>query len=185
MINLLPDNEQRMVDKEYELRVRILYLLGILVLIAFAITLLVPSFILTFYKERAFAQSPLPPPTETPEEREELSKDIAAAQLLVGALRPEKKVMQPSEIISLILKHKTRDNSITLLSLKKKEEDKAGNTMTISVQGKARNRQGLLSFTSALERETAVQAVVVPVSQFAKDTNIDFSFTVDVNIAYD
>jgi hypothetical protein len=52
---------------------------------------------------------------------------------------------------------------------------------SITLQGRAADRQSLLSFTQTLETNGHFQNVDLPVSSFAKDTDIDFSISLNTS----
>jgi len=176
MINLLPDIEKKLVLKEYRFRLGIVILLFVLLLTTLMGILLVPSFVLSLYRKDAAskrAEANIKPQTE---EIKKLLDELRAIEVNMTMLAPAT-TTTPTNILSVIIKNRTAENTVTDMTYTLNEKKE----VMVAVRGVARNRNSLLSFTTALEREPLITKIDVPVSNFAKNTNINYAFTVYSN----
>jgi hypothetical protein len=173
MINLLPDSEKASIYKEYRLRLLAVSLLMLLALIILAGVLLSPSYVLSMYQRR-IGESTVSPATAEQQEYTDLVKKIKASKLTLGALKPQAVHMTPTRIIEILTKHKTSQNTITDIQYNFLPPD----IVTVTVKGVAKNRQTLIDLKSSLEKEEGITHIELPVSNLAKDANIEFSFDI-------
>lgn len=179
MINLLPDNNKKAIHAEYKLRLHIVWLTFIVIVLGGSIILLVPSYFLSLYKSKAAEFRVITKPSEAQAaDRVALEAKMRDTKLTIRALGGAKATTKPSSSITLITKNKPTTISITEIIYSVTEENKSVTT----VRGLAKTRQALLDFTTALRKETGVEKVDLPVSNFAKDTNIPFSFEVTAKL---
>lgn len=175
MFNLLPENEKRNVRTIYNDRRMILSLLLLTITSIIAFLLVIPSFIMTKAKE-----------AETVSQvgflRESLaSKNIDELNKTVMVARDEIKALQESNTTTLsvhdlflkILSHKSADIRITgfLYGIVAEKHE-------IIVNGVARDRESLLTFAQEIGKEQIFSDISLPVSNFAKNKDIEFSFGV-------
>ncbi len=174
MINLLPQKEKALITKEYHLRRLALYLEMVLALAVVAALLLLPSYVLSLYKKNAAEQSYVQPPMTNQEENKELLSRANKGKAALSALVPEQPAKMPVELVTLITSLKTEDNTITSIKYTFKPPQSFEGVVT----GIAANRQSLVAFKNALEAVPGLDKVELPVSNFAKDSNISFSLTI-------
>jgi hypothetical protein len=173
MINLLPDSEKVAIHKEYRLRIFVIILWMLLALIILAALLLSPSYVLSVY-QRSAAGNAVPPATEEQQEYQALVKKLKASKVTLGALKPQVVPMTPTHIIELLTKNKTSQNTINSIQY----SFSPPNTLSVTVRGIAKNRQSLIDLKTNLEKEEGIDHVELPVSNLAKDANIEFSFDI-------
>lgn len=171
MINLLPQKEKALITKEYHLRRLALYLVMLLVLALVAVVLLLPSYVLSLYKKNAAELSYIQPPVNDQEESKELLSRVNKGKAALSALVPEQPAKLPIELVTLITSLKTDDNTINSI----KYTFKPPQSFEVVVTGVAETRQSLVAFKNALEAVPGLDKVELPVSNFAKDSNINFS----------
>lgn len=174
MINLLPQKEKTLIIKEYHLRRLALYLAMALALVVVAGVLLLPSYVLSLYKKNAAESSYIRPPVTNPEESKELLSRVNKGKAALLALEPEQPSKMPIELVTMITSLKTDENRINSI----KYTFKPPQSFEVMVTGVAKNRQSLISFKNALEAVPGLDEVELPVSNFAKDSNIKFSLTI-------
>jgi hypothetical protein len=172
MINILPENEKKNIDREYQFRKIAVILFAVLGLIIIAIVALLPSYILAIYKSKT-AMLPIGV-QDAVEKQVQFKRQLDDAKVLIRVLKPETNSQVPSEVIQLLAKHKTESITINDISIEKKK----GAELGVIVKGVAQTRDSLSRFTDALMKETTIAKVDVPVSNFAKDSNIAYSFTI-------
>ncbi len=173
MINLLPDQEKNIIRKEYRLRVIAVILVGILITAILTIVFLLPSYILVLYKNKVAEQFVNKTPT-TEVDEEDFVATLRKAKISAQVLRPGPAVLTMTRVIEIINTTKTSNISITSMTYNKG----ADTPPTIDIIGKAKTRQSLVNFTQSLQKSQPIASVDLPVSSFAKDTDIPFSIAI-------
>lgn len=174
MINLLPDLEKQKLKKDYKLRVVFVCILSAVILLSLNIILLIPSYFISVYKA-GFIPEGAKISDEEKAKFDELSKESQEANRLIKTLRPVEGVLYPSVATQLILGEKTAGVKVTGINYEMKEEG-----LLLSVSGVANARKDLLDFANNLRKKQEVASVTVPVSNFAKESQIPFSFEVAI-----
>ncbi len=175
MFNLLPESEKKILRKEYSRR-RALVFLGLLVaLIGIAVVFLVPTYVLSHVKRNSVEQ-----------EHDAAAKEYASHSALpVAEIQHIQDLLiligdgQATASSSLIIKTITdaRGAGIKMNSLSISWSDKS----TVQIQGISSTREALRSFTNTLQSTKMFDNVNVPVSAYAKDSDIPFSITMGIH----
>lgn len=173
MINLLPEQYKKELNRDYQFRrLAVILLFGFLLTLCVAV-LLAPSYVLSLYRLQGVSTKAVTLQTSQGGTSDaELKRKIADAKALLETLRPEA-YTTPSRIIDLLVKDKTADNIITDISYAR-----SGSSVSVIVRGLAKTRKGLVAFVDQLNHESAIDKVDIPISHFAKDTDIGFMFTI-------
>jgi hypothetical protein len=174
MINLLPHDEKKVIDREYRIRRAIVLLGGLIGCVCAALALLGVSLVLAWFKSNDSL-------AEIEAIKKDTAKEDAAVTLQLNTAREYVSILQQgtstpimlSEAVGYIVAQKSSGIAVSAVSYTLQGE----NTVSLSVQGLARNRKALSDFTEGLRKERGVVSLDVPVSNFAKDSNISFSFT--------
>lgn len=174
MINLLPDNEKKAIDREYKLRHLIVILWACLFFIIATGLFMLPSYVLTLYKGKASNSDIAKAAALNQAEEQKSKKEIDDAKSFMKVLQPVSGLLLPTNIIAIINKDKTPNNTISNISYSRADD---GSAITILVKGVSKTRQSLSQFKEALTHETGITSVDIPVSNFAKESNIDFTIT--------
>jgi hypothetical protein len=174
MINLLPQKEKALIHKEYLLRRIALYLAILFILAIIAGILLIPSYILSFSRRNAAESTLSQPATESQQQNTLLMNQIQKTKSALVVLAPENPVKLPTDIIGIITKHKTPQITVNDISYKYIKP----NSFIVSIKGLAKTRQSLTSFKASLEQEPGIAEIILPISNLAKDSNIEFSFEI-------
>jgi len=179
MINLLPDSDKKNNDQEYRLRRMALVVFLLIVVVLSSMAFMTPSYVLSRYRASGEKDGLANQTSESQGGNEkDLEFQINTAKNLTTLLKPDV-YTKPSEIINFIAKDKTENNTISAINYNRVLNAKASSTVvSVGVSGLAKTRQSLVAFTEALGRETGIEKVDVPVSNFAKDSNINFTFTI-------
>ena len=177
MFNLLPQQEQNDLNRDYRLRFAAIGLLLFGLLGVVSLAALTPSIFLSYQKEEVSLKSD-----------ELLKRDIASRSVdnLAEVLKfAEKQVMVLGtassspyihELVADVISNKTPQIKIAGIHAVRDGEDRVGLTIT----GRARDRDALFEFKRILERTTVFTEVTVPVSNFAAAADINFSILVKV-----
>ncbi|GMQ95169.1 MAG: hypothetical protein BMS9Abin13_281 [Patescibacteria group bacterium] len=179
MSNLLPQYKKGKVRKEYYIRLGIVFSLLLSASILISMVLLVPSYILSSVKynitygqlEDEKARMAATPAGENPEEI------IANVNSKLAGLKGEKLSPVVSyDLFGVIIGHKPPNLKINAFFY---SDDRS--RTTISISGVSENRESLLLFMQALEREPLFFSVDLPISYFVKGKDIGFSVKIIVS----
>jgi Tfp pilus assembly protein PilN len=177
MINVLPENEKAKLGKEYMLRLAIVCLLIVTFLSLFASTLLLPTYIVSSSRE-----------TSLEGQLEALNKSNPGASLndlniFIDKINSTLALFDTKstdynfleDVLSPVLKARPSTTTISQMLFSNRGGD---NGAKLELHGVAENRAALQSFKTALEKTNKFNRVDVPISNFVKKTDIDFSIIV-------
>ncbi len=171
MFNLLPQDYQKDIYKEY-LRRRRIFILIILCFVGFSAGIsFIPSYIISLQKEGELEQVLVAEIDSSKEDVVGFNKKLSDLKANISIVISEEESISVSEIFSSLLSKVSGDISITNLLYKKESE----NPSSVAIVGVAKTRDSLLSFAKSLENTKLFSKVDIPVSSFAKDKNIEFS----------
>ena len=175
MINLLPENEKKEISREYRFRRLALVLISMICLSVSAAVFLLPSFILSWYKAQGDGYADSGANAKPDAEASSLLARSETAKQLSAILKPEDYAL-PSSFIDTLIRNKTSQNKINSISYSR---DQTG-AINVSVNGVSDSRQALVSFTNRLGKEPGIGKINIPVSNFTKDADISFSFSLSI-----
>lgn len=176
MINLIPQFAKKKITHEYWLRVVTawFFLWGLSLLIA--ITLLFPAYIFTTTQLNVNAESARSA-EESVADFENLSKELEKASLQAQYVIENSRLTRAHQYINLF--ESLEGDSISVAEVNFVKDTKG--VQPISLKGTAVDRESLAAFRDRLLAEEAVSQVDLPISNLAKDKDIDFSITVTMN----
>lgn len=181
MFNLLPEEQKKSVHREYRLRLVTLaiFFLGLGGAIVFVI--LAPSFFVVDLKNSSLVDQQTKLEKENPEllNIKELESEIAQQKNKLKIISFENEI-SPSVMIEKILFDLVSGVTINSISLERKEDH-----VRISLRGHASKRDFLLAFSKKIEGENMFSEINLPVSDLAKDRDIDFSLSFVNNFDYE
>jgi len=178
MINLLPLEEKKKVRGEYIARLAITTLHFL-----FATLLIIIVFIISFYISLTAAQQA---------NRDRLnmlasgvSPSVEGFDQIIEGTNKKLHILQGDNkdqhiydrVFGTIISHKG-DIRITGLVYEKGKDGSA----TVRLTGISPDRESLLAFTKVLEQESPFTSVEVPVSNFVKERNIEFSMEIALEV---
>jgi len=174
MINLIPNEEKKHMAHNFYYRLFILSLLMVSFAICFAIVAIIPSYIISeakenFVNEKLIIQKGEPVPML--DQNTSLAiKDLDTKLSLVENLQVDKFVVT-ERVINQIIESKVFDIKISNISY----ENNPTTGKTISISGTAPSRERLLLFRQSLEGNKAFKQIDLPISNFVKNSDIQFS----------
>jgi len=173
MFNLLPEEQKKIIYKEYRQRllIPISFFLGICGMVVFFV--LSPSLFVVNLKHASLVEKQTKLESENPEllNIKELESEIEKQKAKIDVINSSKGT-EPVEIIEKILASITSKISIDSISLEVKESN-----VRVSLQGHSSDRESLLNFSRKIEQEKIFSEVNLPVSDLAKESDIDFSMS--------
>ncbi len=175
MSNLIPDNEKKEISSEYNKRLAVVCLCLAIFWALIVIALLVPAYTLSYVMTKRFQANNSPTLNEQ-NAKADYQKQADEQKVLLRVLSVPDKGPNPTDLFSVVVKD--RPYGVSILSL---DYSSSTNPM-LSVDGTASDRKSLQSFVDVLESEPSAASVDIPISDFAKDSNIDFSIKIGVKI---
>ena len=176
MINLIPyeERKKKLQDFYFRLLVTALMIMGFSMLAASAAIL--PAYFFSSVQKNLVRvklnlQSVEPLPAPDPGD-EGVSEDIAKKLALIKKVRATKYPVS-EKVIAEILKDKMSDIKITQILY----QFESGKGKIISINGTASSRERLLLFKQALSENNAFRRVDLPISNFVKGEDINFSLS--------
>jgi len=178
MANLLPLAQKQKIRKEYKMRRASVMFVLIIFLFVIGIVLLIPQHVALSIKQ-----------TITTEELESIKNQISQKT----SIDPEEIIKQTNSQIGLLVQSpqafagiyntfykiiEKRSNDIAITGMFYNLDN---NEMKISIHGIARNRKSLSEFAEILESQKIFFHVELPISNFVKEEDIDFSLTLKIN----
>lgn len=174
MINLIPTEEKKRMNRDFYQRLLIALLVTLSVSFFLATVAIMPSYLLSSVKknladEKLEAQRALPMP-EFNQDTLAIIQDLNTKMSLIEKANLNKFIVSERVIDSIITK-KTPDIKITNITYATTVD--AGKT--IRIEGFAPSREKLLSFRLSLEKDPNFKSVDLPISNFIKGENIQFN----------
>lgn len=173
MINLIPAVVKKVITKEYRLRVAsvFLFILSLVSLLTFVFFL--PAYVLVSTQVDVYAKS-------ASEAALQVADFDNAAKTLVNASQMSQKIVELrknkkfSEVITLVEANQGLGIEIEIIEL-----SRAANLLApVKVNGRADTRQDLANFRDALLKLPEVADVILPISNLARDKNIQFNLSI-------
>lgn len=178
MFNLLPQEHQKKLKKEYLHRRSTLILIAFFCLGIIGILTFIPSFILSLQRAQSIPYEYKVTEEDSSISVSELNHRINDLKNDVTTVLKRNSVNQINEIFKNIIDMKPAGISLKGLSYKKQNKE----PLKVYLAGVALTREDLLSFARKLEMFSLFEHVNVPVSSFAKDKDIEFSLELVENI---
>jgi Tfp pilus assembly protein PilN len=174
MFNLLPEKDKENILKEYSTRRTIILFMFVSTLGLIASTAFLPAYIVS-RAEVAETENQIKQIKESPlfAESEKMHTALAQANTKISILSKENGVMQISEVIALAVKGNGQAIRVTGFSFQKNK-----GKSKLMITGMARDRESLSNFVKELEKEKRFETVNLPVSNFTKDRNAEFSIDI-------
>ncbi len=175
MLNLLSQEQKAILKKDYSLRRTIVWLEAIIVAMLISLVLLTPSYFLTKIRaeqakvdlenNKRILDAKLPPA--------EMVAEIQAAVRVTQDLRP---LVERRSVYDLVKIFESHPPQIKILKISFLEQ--TDGISRFIVDGRANDRESLTAFGRALEGRVEFATVDLPVSNFVKESNINFSMTI-------
>lgn len=173
MINLVPPNARKIVVTEYWTRVASVWLFVVCIVSVIIMLLISPVYVLVTTNAKAYARTA----SESAEKVAEF--DLSAGALVKANIMAQKifdlrEVESFSSVISSLESFQGDDISIDGFVFGRKD----GALSPVQVTGQAATRQALASFRDVLLSQPNITDVFLPISNLAKDKDIQFSISI-------
>ncbi len=172
MFWLLPENHRKKLIREYRLRLAIMFFLSLNILAVCALIFFIPVYTKVHWlqKNASFVENNLESNIKS-ENNPSVSKAVEdiKSNMNIAALDNRSAV---SPIIAVI---QVKNSGIAITSFVY-SYNSSGSSLAVS--GVATDRQALTDFKNNLESQKIFETVDLPISNFAKDSDLPFSLTV-------
>jgi hypothetical protein len=175
MFNLLPENLRKKIITEYRLRLTIMAFIFIIIVQVSFLIFLFPSWLTSYYREKEFAGR-----------SDEINKFLATSDLssttsFIKSLNTKLNIINDNldyprlvPIVNEALLKRTP--TIKLNEIYYNVTSAKGGELIL--KGIGSSRESLVSFTESLKKISFFKKVDLPISNLAKDKNIDFSINI-------
>jgi hypothetical protein len=176
MLHLLTDEYKKKVSREYTYRVLIVVSIIVCVLSVIGLLLVAPS-----YMKIHSTHIKITSERDSYAEKIKLRQDdnsidgVRGVMNTISALKTYNPQYSVRAIVLDLVSKKQKGISISHIVF-----DKSKDAPTLEVAGKAHTRTSLVSFSEELKKDTNFSGVVVPLSSFAREKDIDFSLKLTV-----
>lgn len=177
MRNLLSEQNKKIIRREYLTRVFSIGLIFLFITSVLGSVFLLPSFFFSRAKEEAVRTS-AEIVRKSVEFREKNSPDVLLEEVKqkLELLSSKNGGILVQDIVIKITDEKPRGVSLYRISYMELTEERSRITLT----GIASKREDMLSFRKYLEQNTLFSSVRLPVSNLAKDKDIEFSIEIEI-----
>lgn len=177
MFNLLPENLRKKIITEYKLRLVIVIILSVIIVQMSFLVFLFPSWLISYYKEK-----------DSSIRNEEINQflstlDISSTTSYIRSLNTTLNIVNETleypklvPVLDSILAKRTSNIRFKGINYSVNSSDSA----VITLSGIGSTRESLVSFTKSLEQIESFKKVDLPISNLAKDKNIDFSISINI-----
>lgn len=170
MFKLLTDQARQKVAHEYAVRRAIVILCGLILVFLIGVIGLLPSFVLSNARQNeALERMRVINSVERGEDESGLTDWLLLTNQMLIALSPKLDTDRPSDFIEQVINQNLKGVHLVGFSWVKKE----GN-VALSVDGVAQDRQTLITFENHLNTSGHFSKINLPISNLAKDKDIDF-----------
>lgn len=174
MFSLLPEKQKKIISAQYKVRLISLWFLALTTVSIIFFFSVLPSY---FYSSNKMVSAQAKSDTknsagDTPDAS--FVDEIEHTLVYISKLEvvDPVNIMRPIEDL-ISIKKGVVINSVRIT------RGTEGN-LTVSVSANAPKREDLVAFSKAVKADTRFKEVAIPISEFAKNTNISFSFNVTI-----
>lgn len=170
MFKLLTREEEEKVRYEYVMRRVIVMFSALIFVLVVGIIGLLPSYVLSDARQNEILERMRVTGNAGQSEDDlKLQSWLTKINNELQVLSPKLDTDRPSEFIKKVLDNKSTNIKLTGFSWAK-----SGDQIDLSINGVARDRQALIAFQNKINLSGQFSEVTLPISNLAKDRNIDF-----------
>lgn len=176
MFDLLTEEEKDELLSEYKARRWSVFLIFIFVLGLISFLLLAPTYAVVYLEKQQL--------TQKMEESKKKAEDFVNPEMfdqlkqvseLTSALVSHTEDVPTVQLIEMLMERKPENVSVTNFSIRKTDN---GRSLSISLAGRALNRDVLLEFSEELKKEEYIDEVDIPLESFVRDEDLDFTLRI-------
>lgn len=179
MFELLPNTQKNALKREYLSRVTIIALSFLLAIGTLSLVALSPSYFLSVERDKvAYKELENIKKFNGKTDDEKLRADIENSKEMISMLRSSGEESSIKDLILKIISKKNPGVMISGVSVSSSKKEQ----YQIIVKGTAKNRELLKSFAEDLRGNKEFGSIDLPISNFAKISDIDFNITLKTAI---
>lgn len=175
MINLIPPTAKRGIRLEYWLRVVTTWFVLITGALIASIAVMAPAFVLINLQIDASAESSAAA-SQKIASYESVANELKRSTVEAKAVLDTTGYVPISDYIAIIRKLESPDITVSEIAISRSKDSFS----PIQVKGQAVSRQSLSQFRDSLLKEPSIASVDLPISNLAKDKDIQFNLSVTV-----
>lgn len=177
MINLLPEEEKKIIGKEYARRLVVITGIFLFIMVCSATILLLPSYLpLILQKQSLESRLDIAKQGLSRAKANEIESSIRRLNdKLAFFSQQEENTRQINVLIKQILEVKSPSIKLLTFTYQKGAQEKKNEQMLI--QGTATTRNAFLAFAKALEIVSGVREIQSPSANLMKDEKVEFNLT--------
>lgn len=175
MINLIPPEAKKRVSKEYWLRVLSVWFISCTAALIASVCILLPAYVLITIQIGA-NEGVSQAASEKVAEFESVTKELALTNQKSKAILDNTRFSPISPYVAMVRAHESEEVRVSQITVARSKDGFS----PISVSGEADSRQALASFRDRLLSEPGVSGVDLPISNLAKDKEIQFNLTISI-----
>lgn len=179
MRNLLSQQDKKILNREYKLRITAVSVAFIFFTTLIASALLAPSYIISDYRQNAMrTRSEIIKKSIASRERSASNSILNETKAKLKSLEKDAERASLVETFETIANRKIEGIKIKGLFYERKAGEGGGE---ITITGRSSKREPLLRFRKDLENEEIFSSAILPISNLAPDSDIEFSIKVTGN----
>lgn len=177
MLNLIPFEQKNRLEKDYKTRKLIMWVALVVAVLTVSIALLLPSYVLSRAKagEVKNELETVRRILDTELQPTEVTQQLTEAARNARDLRP---FTEKNSVYELVKIFETKPINIRITSIVFQEKDPEPAVITLA--GIATDRETLRSFGRLMEAREEFSSVDLPVSNFAKEKDIEFNMIITI-----
>lgn len=182
LINLLPTERLRMLSRDYIFRVGVTVAILVTIVTLVMAILLIPTFVLLEWGAKAKSShlASIESSISSVDEAK-LSSRLSALSENVAALVALSKTQTVSSVVRDVLTISRPGIVISGFVYAPATTPNKGQTKTLAISGSASTRDALRDYQLALQNAPAILSATLPVSAYAKDSDIPFTITLTLS----
>lgn len=173
MINLIPTPAKKSIVKEYWVRVLSVWMIVWAFALLCGISLILPTYVLINSQVSVYEVSAAEA-TKKVEDYRNASRVLIDSSQQAGVVVTENRQLAISSLVELFRSLQGNTVQISGIEIIRNEEG----VEPVRLDGIATDRQSLASFRDRLQEQEAVSVVDLPISNLARDRDIQFSMTI-------
>jgi len=178
MFNLLPENLKSFIRSEYKMRRLVLALFFVILIELSLLIFLFPTWLESGARERAVVkQSDLASESLKNSDINPATSVIKDTNIKLSVLNTALNYPELTPLVDKILDQKTSSISVTQITY----NTVSTSTASITLSGVSKTRESLVAFVKKLQDTNSFKKVDLPISNLAKDKNIEFSLNLSIS----
>jgi hypothetical protein len=181
MLHLLPEDHKKKVVKEYHMRLAVILFTSVIFIMVVSAVLAIPAYVVSYGKYAEIVAQKSGIDFEIAKiEKEDSSKEVKELTDMVDLIKNNNTLVYPTDVVEQIILQKPKGITISNFTY----TPSADGQVVIDISGESATRQNLAEFSEILKKIENFSGVIIPISSFAKDRDIEFNLKINVSGPY-